>query len=353
MSIRQWLGYTHQLFRSQAQDIGYRSVRYANGVYVAVGHQKGFPFGVYPTVGAAVTCAGCSWSADGINWTDSRLPFTGTSMCYQDAQYDGTGRWMAGAGEYLTASRRTYIAFSTDNAKTWSAPTLYGNDEIRALHGSFGKHFLATVNAPLGVPQAQERVFVNGVQNIFRNMQIDWLGGAAATTASDYIVFPSAWTSRVWNAGVITENGAWTGWFNGIDRGNAGTWYTLYDASFGLLNQFWVLASDTTTSVGQRGRAIWNASGGGSNWTRTATLPFVAGSKGPYYKLAYARDIGVMAAIGDGIMQVTKDGTNWTEIQIPAGAWRGVASNGTDFVCVSETGERLKVSGLGVSARMP
>ena len=352
MSLRQWLSLYPPSSRSTSPDIGYQNVRYANGVFVAVGFQKGFPPNVTsnPSAGGPVSCSGCSWSTDGVNWTDSILPFTGTSMVYFDAQFDGLGRWIAGACEYVgTTGRRTYLVTSTDNATTWSAPNLIV-EEFFALHGSNGKHFVVSTGG--GV--IRERQYNSGSLFTTRTLSSAW--AASTARSGDYIVMLDSLSARVFNGGAFATAGS--GWFTlaGVTAGNAATLYRPFDGSHGLLSDFWALVSDqpngtVNVAANQRGRDIWR-SANGQVWTKVSTLPFVSGQIGPYYKLAYASNLGLMAAIGDGIFQVTKDGTSWSAVSVPAGAWRGVASDGTDFVCVSATGDRLKVAGSALLGRM-
>lgn len=352
MSIRQWLEQDQRKFRSTSPDIGYLKVRYANGIFVAVGYQKDFPPSDYPTAGGAVTAAGCSWSPDGINWTDSVLPFSGTSMIYADAQYDGTGRWMAGSCEYVTNSRKTYVVFSTDNARTWGTPFVYAGEELYGLHGSNGKHFLSTLVSGAG----RERRFQGGTQAALLGIQSTWTGSAALAGTPDYIAFTSGAVPRIWNSGGYLTPSGWTGWWTvaGVNLADPTTLYRPYDVISGA-DAFYALVSDQPNGpagVNQRGRDIWRSPFGGV-WTKTATLPFVAGGlKGPYYQLAYASEVGIYAAVGDGVLMCSRNGTNWTEEAIPAGAWRGIASNGTDFVVVSANGDRLKISGVSLEGRV-
>ena len=97
-------------------------------------------------------------------------------------------------------------------------------------------------------------------------------------------------------------------------------------------------------------RDIWSSgpTNFGSTWVKRATLPAISATT-TYWNLAYNNK--VLVAIGDGILMATKDGTNWYRVDIPAGSWRGVATDGTDFVCVSQSGDRLKISGANVESR--
>jgi hypothetical protein len=263
---------------------------------------------------------------------------------------------MAGSCEYVQNSRKTYITFSTDNAKTWATPTLYNGEEMYALHGSYGKHFMVATN---NVSTLTERRYGGGVlaASLPLASGATWSGSAASISVVDYIVFISFGVPRIWSSGAYLTPSGWTGWWTtaGVNLLDASTVYRPYDC-VSTPTAFYALVSDQPNGPGganQRGRDIWQSAAGGGNWTKVATLPYIAGGiKGPYYQLAYARTLGMLAAVGDGIMCVSRNGTNWTEVAIPSGAWRGVASDGTDFVLVSANGDRLKISGVSLGGRI-
>jgi hypothetical protein len=362
MSIRQWLGSGYRGVITQSRDIGYQNIHYANGIYVAVGNQKGYlPFVNQPTAGQPVTCAGCSWSTDGLNWTDAVMPFDGTaySYCYLAAIPDrwvAVSRWSIDSDN--SASVYSRVAVSTDNAKTWTAeaPVLWNCRGIAAGNGRFA-HF-GTASP--------------GGQNAARYTTTGFL--AAATTqnrpnpgfvAGTYMGDNDRWffmTADRVDTVNLTGAVGWQSWNNpGYGSGlNAPDNYRdprdLLLADYGVLGSVaaptaWALVGIYNPFVPAITRDIWSSgpTNFGTVWTKRATLPAINAST-DYWNLAY--NGRVLAAIGDGILVVTKDGTNWTRIDIPAGRWRGVASDGNDFVCVSQSGDRLKISGAGIDGRI-
>ena len=352
MSIRTWLDPYPQQFRSTSPDTGYTTVRYANGVYVAVGHQKGFSLGSYPNVGGAVTAAGCCWSAEGENWTDARLPFRGTSTCYMAVACNGTV-WLAVGQEIVNGQYAAVYARSLDNGKTWATdPAGYrsGIFLLKAIGGA-GSFLVLGQRAP---PSPNQACSERGTTGLAANMQQDLLPASVARLNAGAVV-PTAgpyWLAMGGNS-VYTSNN------------NMATWATVNNPAYGFglvsagtpreplhciaaLADFYALVSDTSYQLPPRGRNIWS-SATGATWTLRASLP-ISATQGPYYELGW--NGRVMVAVGDGICMASRDGVNWRDTPIPSGSWRGIASDGTDFVVVSQNGDRLKVSGVSLEGRV-
>jgi len=362
MSIRQWLGSTYKGLISQSRDIGYQSIHYANGVYVAVGNQKGYPpFVERPTLSGQVPpCAGCSWSADGVNWTDAVLPFADYFYSYTAVAGLPNGRWVA-AALWTKSLTETYarIAVSTDNAKTWAteaagSPSNNYGGTIRSIAVGNNRIFLTGQNNAnvVWVHPTATGFLSNGTTRV-----IDSPGFvASAYGGNDYFMFTTPQRVETFNAG------AWTTYkpvAYGNDTNLPANWRdprSLLIARSGVLGTAaaptaWALVGIDSPFVSAITRDIWSSASPnlGQTWVKRATLPAITATT-DYWELAY--NDRVLAAIGDGILVVTKDGTNWTRIDIPAGRWRGVASDGNDFVCVSQSGDRMKISGAGIDGRI-
>ncbi len=365
MSIRPWLNYTYQMFRSQSPDIGYQRIAYAQGRYVAVGHQKAFPPTNSANAGGPVTAAGCSWSTDGVNWTDARLPFAGTTTYYNSVSHrtDTTnplGIWQAislegiinggvPGGVALTAN----YAVSTDNAATWTTDPA-GRQAGVAFFGncSIGNLFFALGQTQAGVSISDRGTgFRTGaLRRTEAAGEAIWSSGGASNATAG--VFTNGYGSLVFNNGAYAtiRDAQWGNRALGVD-GKYATSDTIWFANAGA----WValVSENNASNPPFRYRNIWATRNGTLSWTREAQLPYIPGVKGPYYQMALASNTGIMAVIGDGVLLASRNLTAWTEITIPAGAWRGIASNGTDFVCVSATGDRLKIAGSGIETRVP
>lgn len=359
MSIRTWLDPYPQQFRSTSQDTGYRTVRYANGVYVAVGHQKGFDHSNYPNVGGAVTAAGCCWSSDGENWTDARLPFRGTSTCYMAVACNGTA-WLAVGQEIVNGQYAAVYARSLDNGKTWAIdPTGYrsGIYLLKAIGGA-GWFLVLGQRAP---PSTNQACSERGTTGLAANMQQDLVPASVARLNAGAMIPNSSpgqsyWLAMGGNTVYVSSNtmATWTTVSNpayGSGLPNTATPREpvhCVSASVGGAN-FWALISDSSYLALPRGRNIWSSETGGV-WTLRASLP-ISATQGPYYELGW--NGRVMVAVGDGICMASRDGVNWRDTPIPSGSWRGIASDGKDFVVVSQNGDRLKVSGVSLEARVP
>lgn len=363
MSIRTWLDPYPQQFRSTSNDIGYTRVVYANGIYVAVGHQKGFqPFQNNATAGDPVTCAGCSWSPDGETWTDARLPFAGTSTWYQGVAFNGVDKWMAASNEWIgTTSRRASLAVSTDNAKTWVAdPAGRSNGVSNNVVGGAGRFYsvgyefpsmtagaLATITGfqagSTWVPSGT-RELLAGAQQVPNN----WFLFFAVNAPRANNVALNTWATFTANYTNLTTTSAMRGARECV---HIPVTAPLFAAS-GDSSRWWILVEDSPPNdPNKRARNIWSTteSGGGGTWTLKATLPPARGN-GDYSGFAASNNF--LMATGDGICLVSRDGRNWKEVSLPAGRWTDAASDGKDFVVVSANGDRLKISGVSLEGRV-
>jgi len=346
MSLRQFLNSTETSTRSRSPDIGYQRLAYGNGRYVAVGYQLGYPPSLSnPNAGVPVTAAGCSWSDDGVRWTDSKLPFFGTSTVYESVAFNGT-RWQAISCQRIgTAGVSNYVC-SDDNAVTWNADPA-GRETSKVLRTNFaiGNQFFAAGNlqdAQSTVMHERGTGFRTGAAR--RNEvagSIGFTAGCARNATQGLIL--NGWASLVYNGTYTAYPAEWGNAAAGTNAGQFNPASVIYTPIAG----YTALVSDTNLAQANaagawRYRAIWN-SPGGANWTRSALLPFVAGEKGPYYQLAYGS--GLLVACGYGLLCVSSNAINWREARIPAGKWTGIASDGTDFVTVSAEGERMRISG--------
>jgi hypothetical protein len=175
-----------------------------------------------------------------------------------------------------------------------------------------------------------------------------WSTGGASNATSG--VFTNGYGSIVFNGGAYAATIRDAQWGNRA-LGEAGMYAT--SDTIWFANASALVSENPATNTPYRYRNIWATRNGTVSWTREAQLPYIPGVKGPYYQMALASNTGIMAVVGDGVLLASRNLTAWTEIAIPAGAWRGIASNGTDFVCVSANGDRLKVSGVSISGRLP
>ena len=361
MSIRTWLGYNYTMFRSQSPDINYQYVHYANGRFVAVGRQREGANNAIP--GVPVTCAGCSWSDDGRSWTDSRLPFAGLATTYSRVNWkpdnsNPLGVWQALSNEFINQTQNTsnYVC-STDNALTWT-PDPAGRQAATLLSGNIvvGNQFWAIGNT-VGTNRP---IYEKGTGYKTGSVRTTDAAGAYAYTASCAVsatqaVMLTGGASNVWNG--TTHNNTNQPWAV-VGGGANGTRYpgsVIFVAGIGYvavisdLTLAEVVAGNGTPPGVWRYRNIWT-SPTGVTWTLRATLPYIQGAKGPYYQLAFGS--GIIVASGNGILQASLDAVTWKEVAVPAGNWTGIASDGTDFVCVSAQGDRLKIAGAAIGTAL-
>jgi hypothetical protein len=357
MSIRQWLELGGRQFRSRSTDIGYLSIAYANGIYVAVGYQQGFPPSLTnANAGGPVSCAGCSWSPDGYNWTDAQLPFAGTSTYYTSTAFNGT-TWQALSLERIGSARTANYVCSTDNARTWVTDPAGRQAGVELVQNfAVGDLFFATGSTTTAIHERGTGYRTGAARVTEAAGASGWTASCAArgTTAgmgsTAYGMMLSGNSCRVYNAGSYATGTA--PWGNAA-LGNNGSFQpisiTHTPLGFFALITDQNLTNQIAAGLGPRGRNIWQSETG-ATWALRATLPYEQGVRGPYFGLAYGS--GVLAAIGTGVMMCSKNGVNWTEVAIPAGLWRSVASDGTNFVCVSESGDRLLISGASLQTRI-
>lgn len=362
MSIRSWLGYTHPMFRSVSSDIGYWELQYANGIFVAVGGQKGFDADA-PTIGDPVTCAGCSWSSDGVNWTDAQLPYRGTTTQFISVAYNGSGVWCAVGVERVNGVFSRVLARSLDNAKTWTLdPAGYqANLYFTKIRGGRGKFVMC--GQTTNTNRAAYAVGTTGLAANFaqtllpagraRITSIAQLPNAGTAGASRWVMIGASntYTSANDMATAFTETLDPNYGFGGQDPGTARDPKDLVAAPFAG-QQFWGLISDSLyNSTPERYRNVWYSTIG-TVWGLSTQLPITTQISN-YYALAWNGQ--VLVASGDGVVMATRTaGVNsWRRIELPAGQWSGIASDGTDFVCVSRTGERLRISGSSIATRTP
>ena len=360
MSIRTWLGYTHAMFRSQSPDIGYQNITYANGIFMAVGHQKGFPFAAYPTEGAPVTCAGSSYSADGINWTDSRLPFAGTSTNYTGSAY-ANARWCAVSQMWMSPSvyRNNQIA-STDNLATWAANP--GGRSVGFLSGVVGganKFFC------YGMDTSVAGAFVVGILQTSTGLGGTWVPEPLVTAGQpaqlfscacqrgndDFFLFMTSERTKTFSAGTWTRytNPAYGNFSGGNATLREPTQVVWVPAGGTVPTGFYALIENTAPSSANRfARDIWTSGPLGGTWAQLATLPASGANNGGWSSLCYNGQI--LVAVGEGAIASSRNGATWTLGYIPGGAWTSIASDGKDFVCVSADGYRLKISGSSLTA---
>jgi hypothetical protein len=355
MSMRQWLGSQYIGVRSQARNIGYNDVYYANGVFVAVGNQKGYPpsFGV-PLTGLPVTSAGCSWSPDGIAWTDAQLPFPDRVYSFTSVAGLPSGVWAAVASWLFTDTERySVIAVSNDNAKTWTAEPTYAGVIERVSAGS-GRFMHSGVTASF-LPWIHPTTTGFLSQGTTRPIRAPGVV-ASAFGGNDLFLFMTAERTEVYKAGswTVNDNVAYGNLINSpVNVRNPRAIAIASDGPLGSAASpvAWALLGIDNPFVTTISRDIWSSgpTGFGSTWVKRATLPAISPLT-DYYNLAYNNRH--LVAIGDGILMATANGTDWSRIDIPAGRWRGVATDGTDFVCVSQEGDRMKISGAGIDGRI-
>jgi len=359
MSIRPWLGYTHTLFRSRSPDIAYLDLHYANGRFVAVGRQREGANNAIP--GVPVTCAGCSWSDDGLSWQDSQLPFAGLATSYQRICWrpDATnplGVWQAISNEFIvpTAVTANYVC-STNNALGWASDPS-GRQASVQLQDSMavGNTFWA-----IGQTTNNNRpIYEKGTGFKTGSVRTTDPAGSFGYTACCCVsptqaLMMTGGSYNIWNGttNTITNFPAWAIVGAGVSGTRApGSLIFVpgigYVALISDLTYDEVIANQGTTNQAWRFRSIWT-SPTGTAWTLRATLPYVQGVKGPYYKLAYGS--GTIVACGNGLLMSSADAVNWREVAVPAGVWTAIASDGTDFVVVSGGGDRIKLSGASIA----
>lgn len=362
MSIQQFLGDGHTLFRSTSPDIGYAKVVYQNNTFVAVGYQKGFGPGRYATEGNPVTCAGCSWSPDGVEWTDSRLPFAGTSTNYADVAY-ANGRWAACSNMQLTnGANRNNQAISTDNLATWTNSATRNNGISGGVVGGANKFFFYGMDTTAGAGNEVVGILQTGTglggtfvtePAVVGGQPTQLFSAGCQRGAEDFFLFMTPERTKTFSAGAWTRytNPAYGNWSGGTAtlRQPFDVIYTPAGSPFG--EGFWALIENVAPSSANRfARNIWSSGPLGGTWGLRATLPASGANNGGWINLA--TNGRIMVAIGFGAIAVSSNGVNWTQGFIPGGRWTSTATDGTDFVCVSADGDKLKISGAALESRM-
>jgi hypothetical protein len=106
------------------------------------------------------------------------------------------------------------------------------------------------------------------------------------------------------------------------------------------------LVSDTTMATAGDGKftniRIYRSINNGVSWTGPYMLPYDPAKKlGPYWDIAWNGRF--WCVVGYGAACLSMDGITWTPVQIPAGLWRSITSDGDSFVAVSTDGYRIKM----------
>jgi hypothetical protein len=344
------------MFRSQSPDTGYFAITYSNGTFVAVGAEKGWSPAKndYGTEGTPVTAAGCSWSTDGVNWTDSKLPFVGSSTGYNLIAADGTGRLVAlGVASLNPTTAWATRLTSTDNGKTWTAAARLALLGRCIVGGASG--FVAAFNRP-----SDNNILVYTTATGLDTMvQKHIQAGAFNNFASGVYRDPNYFILLRGSAVGIVNNGVWSAFNNpayGNDTGGVATnripRASVYTASgpVAAVASVWALVDSVAQNVQPNYcRDVWSAGSQGGVWSKKATLPAPQATTS-YYAISYNNKF--LFAVGDGLGAASKDGVNWQIVELPSGQWRGVATDGTDFVCVSADGDRIKISGSSIDGRI-
>jgi len=379
MSIRTWLNSdsVRTAFISRSRNTGYFKVKYAFGKYVAVGGQINPATGTtYPStnstnIGGPVTAKLCSWSTDGLNWTDSvsGIPALGTTVVYNNLEWNGT-YWIACAGRQISDVWNTSKARSTD-AITWTNATDTGI-LVNGLVSSAANGRLLYVGARNGVSILDLTWNLDGVDMTTNLLAYTTTAvtGSMTTALNNTAIWMTAGVGNILTATTIGVQGApsaanWTSrtvpW--GVLGGAAANQrWAMALASDGI--QILALVSDTPMSNPADSRItpirIYRTVNNGVTWLGPIMLPYDPSTgQGPYWDIIFNGRL--WCVIGYGSCLLSKDGIAWTPIQIPAGLWRSVASDGDTFVAVSQDGYRIKmkfdeaVVGLSVatkSARM-
>jgi hypothetical protein len=369
MSIRTWLNNVHPNFVTRSNNTGYLKVKYNNGRYVAVGGQINPINGVtYPSsstnIGGPVTAKLCSWSTDGANWTDSvsGIPALGTTVVYNNLEWNGT-YWIACAGRQISDVWSTSKARSTD-AVTWTNV----NDTGILVNG--------LVSAP-----ATGRLLYVGARNGLSILDLTWnLDGLDMTTnllayttqavtssmtaaLNNTVIWMTAGVGNVLTSTGLGAQGShlasnWTSrtvpWGTQGGAATSQRW-AMALASDGI--QILALVSDTPMSNPAASQVtpirIYRTVNNGVTWLGPIMLPYNPSTgQGPYFDIIFNGKL--WCVIGYGSCLLSKDGIDWTPVQIPAGLWRSVASDGDSFVAVSQDGYRIKMkfdeAAVGVSA---
>jgi len=284
--------FTSSTMPSGGSAVGWTSVAYGNGYFVAVA------FGT--TAGA--------YSTDGINWTASTMP---SASNWKGVTY--------GNGYYVAVSESTTAGAYSTNGTTWTASTMPSSAAwLSVAYGLIGAtNYYVAVQESSTTAGASS---TNGTTWTARTMpsastwqSVTFGNGyfvavqASGTTAGAYSTNGTSWT-----ASTMPSGGSAVGW-SGVTYGLVGTTPT-----------FVAVAPNTTAGA---------YSTNGSTWT-ASTMP----SSSPWWNVTYGNGYFVAVATGTaGAYSI--NGTTWTALTMPSSSgWFGVTYGNGYFVAVQGSG---------------
>jgi hypothetical protein len=345
---------------TRSKTTGYFDIAYANGRYVAVGYQLGADIsGGTAGDGPAVTVAGASESVDGgYTWRDVALPYLGQKQVYRKIAF-GNGRWLASSLWGRSGVNQHYPAVALD--RPLGTPLTFAATLATPANGF----------AIVGLDSSPNGFMLTGQQ------------GAAATSV--YTTNGVTFDNRP-NATLPTaSSNCWTGrrfliFLNWACAGTtpnniAGPWNLLPQPPWGVSQAqaafCYASASDGTNAIvvtsdrfnasgavsTPPGRFFWLTKDDGATWLRYGKMPGEETLDG----LCYDKTMNLFCAVGfdrktlSSVCLIGRPGmmnedytdlggaNSWVFRELPVALWSSVASDGENFVAVSQDGVRFVI----------
>lgn len=288
--------------RAAASVNGWYAVKYANGLYVAVGN----------TV--------CMTSVDGLTWTSRTMP----AGQWLDVAY-GNGVWVAAANTGTTTS--TMIAKSTDGAVTWAAVTMPADGVMLGL--KFGNGIFMACGGPIATGGSKLFTSPDGAT---------WTDRSPNTTGETIV--DVAYGNGVWVAIVSLSPSNTTKVLTSTDNGVSWSTVTLTGTALSTLWQDLIFGDGKFVVISQTGKVMESTNG--TTWGVT-NLP----ESNTFRDIAYGNGLYVaVASTGTNRIAISTDAIEWTMVAAPEanqwfgvcygnGLWVGTAVNGTNRLMTS------------------
>jgi hypothetical protein len=344
---------------------GYLDIAHGNGRYVAVGYQLGADISIATAGdGPAVTVAGASESIDGgYTWRDVELPYLGQKQVYRKVAY-ANRRWCASSGWGRSGVNQHYPVIAAD--RPLGTPLSFWNPAFTPPNKGTPANNTAVVDLA-----ASPDGFM-------------FVGQLGASALAAYSANGIAFDSRPNGALPTVSAVCWTGqrfimglqWNCTSTQVNiASPWVTMPPPPWGsnvASGAFcFAAASDGTHTIfvtsdrynaapgipTPPGKFFWLSKDNGNSWLRYGKMPGEETLDGlcfdPMMNLFCA--VGFDRATLSSVCLIGRPGMEngdysdagganyWIYRRLPVAIWSGVASDGENFVAVSQDGIRFVI----------
>ena len=345
---------------------GYFDIAHGNGRFVAVGYQTGAD--VNPSTagdGLAVTVAGASESIDGgYTWRDVPLPFLGQKQIYRKVAY-ANGRWCATSGWGRSGVNQHYPVIAA--GRPIGTPLSFWNPAFTApnkgnpYNGTAIIDLAASPDGFMFVGQQGAAALASYSANAITfdsRPSVALPTCSAVCWAGDRFVMGLQWNCV---ATVANNIGAvWTIMPQPPWGSSQASSAFCYAAASDGVNTIFVTSDRYSASPGNPvppGRFFWLSKNKGTSWLRYGKMPGEETLDG----ICYDPVMNLFCAVGydratfssvcligrpgmEGGDYSDSGGANlWVFRQLPVAIWTGVASDGENFVAVSQDGLRFVI----------